>query len=73
MPCSCIEKVDEAMAPLNGRLGTRFTVGPEGVLQTVFADRREDRSPREEAAGPARQVICPICGTAYTPPETGAH
>lgn len=69
MPCTCIEKVDEAMAPMNGRLATRFTFDPSGIGQTVLLTV-EKVAPRGKKPPGLLAKFCPICGAAYTPPET---
>lgn len=68
MPCSCIAKVDEMMAPLNGRLGTRFTAESVGLLQTVILTV-EKVNPRGKKPPGLLAKFCPICGTAYDQPE----
>ena len=69
MPCTCIEKVDEMFAPLNGRVGTRFTADSNGLLSTVMLVT-EKVNPRGKKPPGLLAKFCPICGTAYTPPET---
>lgn len=69
MPCSCIAKVDEMMAPLNGRLGTRFTADRTGLLQTAVLTV-EKVDPRGKKPPGLLAKFCPICGMAYEPPET---
>jgi hypothetical protein len=69
MPCECIAKVNEAMAPMNGEIGTRFAYGPEGFTETVLLTVSKV-APRGKKPPGLLAKFCPICGTAYTPPET---
>jgi hypothetical protein len=69
MPCTCIAKIDEVFAPLNGRLGTRFTADATGMKQTAILVV-ERVNPRGKKPPGLLAKFCPICGTAYEPPET---
>lgn len=69
MPCNCIATVNEAMAPMNGALVTRFTADPGGLLQTVMLTV-DKVAPRGKKPPGLLAKFCPICGAAYTPPET---
>lgn len=69
MPCTCIAKVDEMLGPLNGRLGTRFTVDSSGLLQTAVLTV-DKVNPHGKKPPGLLAKFCPICGTAYEQPET---
>lgn len=70
MACSCIAVIDEKLAPLNGRLSVRFTAERTGVLLSTALLVVEKVNPRGKKPPGLLAKFCPICGTAYEPPET---
>jgi hypothetical protein len=67
MTCHCIAKIDEMFAPLNGRLGTRFTGDDSGMKQTAILVV-DKVNPRGKKPPGLLAKFCPVCGTAYDAP-----
>lgn len=70
MPCTCIAVIDEKLAPMNGRLGVRFAAERSGTLLSTALLVVEKVNPRGKKPPGLLAKFCPICGTAYEPPET---
>ncbi|WP_210166710.1 hypothetical protein [Methylobacterium sp. Leaf106] len=54
---------------MNGQIGTRFTADSTGFKQTAMLVV-EKVNPRGKKPPGLLAKFCPICGTAYEPPET---